>query len=621
MNRDGAETVTAAPFTGHRHSHPGAVLSYGPPPPPPPPPAPAPPPPAPAPLPQPPSHAVDPTAVNNYATLAPTLAMHNFIHHFTQHFQAYPPALIAFRNLGANYTTGSLSTEQFYVGVYQLLYRTQATELMAEFGQFRPTHWRDEDLGWYHRAIEGRFDQELAQQARTREWGDAVARQQQQQQMQTMVSNPPPGAMERRDMGAGLAIGTSLALFGTGQRGLGMEASRRRLVVRLKVGSASLRALAQTGSMMSKARQGGGMGRVFAQPPTSEPRGVPETDNGGKLIPLSMLTPPASVLNRRVPPPLSQSVLASMQKKVPVNGFRASGGMTVPSNRALETVTEEQQGEHEAEAADRVDEDGPQNEDGAVGQLEPVHGQPKMGSPAPLSELESYFAATHGEENVYEDESTEAIAATLRDRQAQSDEIATNNAAEPAQLDGTADHDELQSSPDSSPPALHPESHTHAADHDHIGPIYPTRRAILARTEKPYIHLACGQGYPHPQDVSGHHKTCSAVRGRSKKANDYVERNAHESCRIGYPELKYTKVVEGYVVLERESVEKIERAVESGLAFLRAQREEGAVGEEVVGAEVEKRVGRKGPGKRRGEGEGLTRPPPPKRQYVRAGPD
>ncbi|KAK0883697.1 hypothetical protein LTR87_002436 [Friedmanniomyces endolithicus] len=612
MNRDGAETVPAAPFTGHRHSHPGAVLSYGPPPPPPPPPAPAP-------LPQPPSHAVDPTSVNNYAALAPTLAMHNFIHHFTQHFQAYPPALIAFRNLGANFTAGSLTTEQFYVGMYQLLYRTQATELMAKFGQFRPVHWREEDLGWYHRAIEGRFDEELAQQARTREWGDAVARQQQLQQ-QMMVSNPPLGAMERRDVGAGLAIGTSLALFGTGQRGLGMEASRRRLIVKLRVGSEWLRALGHMDSGMSQARQEKEKGRVSAQPPTSEPRNFPDNDNGGKLIPLSLHGPPVSVLNRRLPPPLDQNVLASMQKKVPINGFRASGGITVPSNSTPEeAVTEEQQGEHEVETAERVDGDEPQNEDGGVGQLEPVDGQPKMEGPAPLSELENYFATTHGEDSVYEDGSTEAISATLRDRQTQSD------AAEPAQLDGTADHDDSTSSPASSQPPLHSESHTHAADHEHIGPIYPTRRAILARTEKPYIHLACGQGYPHPQDVSGHHKTCSAVRGRSKKARDYVEWNAHESCRIGYPELKYRKVVEGYVILERESVEKIERAVESGLAFLRGQREEGEVGgdgaEEVVGAEVEMRAERKGRGKRKGEGEGSGRPPPPKRQYVRAGPD
>ncbi|KAK1810204.1 hypothetical protein LTR12_015437 [Friedmanniomyces endolithicus] len=620
MNRDGAEIVPAVPFTGHRHSHPGAVLSYGPPPPPSPPPAPAPlpppPPPAPAPLPQPPSHAVDPTAVNNYATLAPTLAMHNFIHHFTQHFQAYPPALIAFRNLGANFTAGSLTTEQFYVGMYQLLYRTQATELMAEFGQFRPVHWREEDLGWYHRAIEGRFDDELAAQARTREWGDAVARQ----QMQMMVSNTPPlGAMERRDVGAGLAIGTSLALFGTGQRGLGMEASRRRLIVKLKVWSGSLRALVQMGSSMAETRQGKGKGRVSAQPPTSEPRGIPGIDNGGKLVPLSLLTPPMSVLNRRLPPPLDQNALASMQKKVPINGFRANGGVTVPSDSTPVAVTEGQHGEHEVEAAGREDGDALQNEDSGVGQLEPVDGQPMMGSPAPLSELDNYFATAHGEDNLYEDESTEAIAATLRDRQTQADETEAINAAEPAQLDGTADHDESTSSPDSSQSALHPEFHTHAADHEHIGPIYPTRRAILARTEKPYIHLACGQGYPHPQDVGGHHKTCSAVRGRIRKAGDYVEWNAHESCRVGYPELKYTKVVEGYVVLERESMEKIERAVESGLAFLRGQREEGEVGgdgvEEGVGAEVEKRVSRKGTGKRRGEGEGSTR------QYVRAGPD
>ncbi|KAK0280078.1 hypothetical protein LTR35_008228 [Friedmanniomyces endolithicus] len=566
MNRDGAEIVPAVPFTGHRHSHPGAVLSYGPPPPPPPPPAPAPlpppPPPAPAPLPQPPSHAVDPTAVNNYATLAPTLAMHNFIHHFTQHFQAYPPALIAFRNLGANFTAGSLTTEQFYVGMYQLLYRTQATELMAEFGQFRPVHWREEDLGWYHRAIEGRFDDELAAQARTREWGDAVARQ----QMQMMM-----------------------------------------------------------GSSMAETRQGKGKGRVSAHPPTSEPRGIPGIDNGGKLVPLSLLTPPVSVLNRRMPPPLDQDVLASMQKKVPINGFRASGEVTVPSDSTPVAVTEEQHSERKVEAAGREDGDALQNEDGGVGQLGPVDGQPMMGSPAPLSELDNYFATAHGEDNLYEDESTEAIAATLRDRQTQTDETEAINAAEPAQLDGTADHDESTSSPDSSQSAFHPESHTHAADHDHIGPIYPTRRAILARTEKPYIHLACGQGYPHPQDVRGHHKTCSAVRGRSREVGEYVEWNAHESCQIGYPELKYTKVVEGYVVLERESVEKIERAVKSGLAFLRGQREEGEVGgdgvEEWVGSEVEKRVSRKGTGKRKGEGEGSTRPPPPKRQYVRAGPD
>ncbi|SMR44033.1 unnamed protein product [Zymoseptoria tritici ST99CH_3D1] len=114
-----------------------------------------------------------------------------------------------------------------------------------------------------------------------------------------------------------------------------------------------------------------------------------------------------------------------------------------------------------------------------------------------------------------------------------------------------------------------------ASEIPHFGH-YKTRRAVLARSSRPYVHLVCGQGFSHPHDVKDHHSNTTGRKGGlgcvSKTRDEKQKKltwDAHESCQIGYPRVNYTKVKDGYVVLDLESAEKIERAVQAGLKYQR----------------------------------------------------
>ncbi|CAK4032539.1 Hypothetical predicted protein [Lecanosticta acicola] len=96
----------------------------------------------------------------------------------------------------------------------------------------------------------------------------------------------------------------------------------------------------------------------------------------------------------------------------------------------------------------------------------------------------------------------------------------------------------------------------------HFGPVYPTRRAVLARESRPYIHFACGNGFNHPDDVKAHHKKSGCV-GDSKDNEEGWD--THPSCQVGYTQLNYTRCKDGYVVLDQKSHDKIEQAITSGL--------------------------------------------------------
>ncbi|KAI7364126.1 hypothetical protein KC336_g21510, partial [Hortaea werneckii] len=39
----------------------------------------------------------------------------------------------------------------------------------------------------------------------------------------------------------------------------------------------------------------------------------------------------------------------------------------------------------------------------------------------------------------------------------------------------------------------------------HVGPVFPSRRAVFARDSRPYIHSICGRGFKHMDDVKSHH--------------------------------------------------------------------------------------------------------------------
>ncbi|KXT05162.1 hypothetical protein AC578_8343 [Pseudocercospora eumusae] len=101
---------------------------------------------------------------------------------------------------------------------------------------------------------------------------------------------------------------------------------------------------------------------------------------------------------------------------------------------------------------------------------------------------------------------------------------------------------------------------------DHVGPLFKTRRAVLARDSKPYIHAFCGFRFSHPVDVKTHHrkaKTCVNAAGESKRPE--VEWDEHPSCKVDYPQINYTRVAHGYVILDQVSWDKLEGAIQAGL--------------------------------------------------------
>jgi hypothetical protein len=92
----------------------------------------------------------------------------------------------------------------------------------------------------------------------------------------------------------------------------------------------------------------------------------------------------------------------------------------------------------------------------------------------------------------------------------------------------------------------------------HLGPIYPSTRAVLARSHKPYIHAMCGQRFGHPAEVQRHHNGqsgrpgCWEKSGKPDGEDGQWDRDA--SCEIKLSDLEYVKVQEGWVVTSWGSV-------------------------------------------------------------------
>jgi hypothetical protein len=141
-------------------------------------------------------------------------------------------------------------------------------------------------------------------------------------------------------------------------------------------------------------------------------------------------------------------------------------------------------------------------------------------------------------------------------------------------------HDGLQaaaSSPSSSLPTDKVSKLPPASSITHSGPIYPTTRAIMARSHKPYIHALCGQGFGHPAEIQRHHNGQSGRPGCWEKSGKPVGEEGrwdrHPSCKIKLADLEYVKVLEGWVVTSwgSASVEELLRegageVLESGTA-------------------------------------------------------
>lgn len=143
-------------------------------------------------------------------------------------------------------------------------------------------------------------------------------------------------------------------------------------------------------------------------------------------------------------------------------------------------------------------------------------------------------------------------------------------------LDSDSDSDDADDTAATTrtPPAIKPgqKRALPASQVPHVGPIFATRREVLARRDKPYIHAICGQGFHHPQDVKLHHfgngvktKSCPARKGAGNGEREWDE---HESCQVSYPKIAYTKVMEGFVILDRVSWDLVEGATGAGRMLL-----------------------------------------------------
>jgi hypothetical protein len=139
--------------------------------------------------------------------------------------------------------------------------------------------------------------------------------------------------------------------------------------------------------------------------------------------------------------------------------------------------------------------------------------------------------------------------------------------------------------PPAKPPNLPP-----ASTITHLGPIYPTTRAIIARSHKPYIHALCGMAFGHPAEVQRHHNGQGGRPGcwekSGKPAGDEGRWDRHESCKAKLAEVQYVKVQEGWVVTSWGSAE-VERVL----------RED--AGEEVKGGIAKMDAAKAGEGKKR----------------------
>jgi hypothetical protein len=125
-------------------------------------------------------------------------------------------------------------------------------------------------------------------------------------------------------------------------------------------------------------------------------------------------------------------------------------------------------------------------------------------------------------------------------------------------------------SPNDSDPEVHEPSSPIATKRDtktlplastvhHVGPIYSSKRAILARSNKPYVHAMCGQRFGHPAEVQRHHNGQSGRPGCWEKSGKPHGKDGQwdgdASCKVKLSDMQYVRVQEGWVVTSWGSVD------------------------------------------------------------------
>lgn len=157
-------------------------------------------------------------------------------------------------------------------------------------------------------------------------------------------------------------------------------------------------------------------------------------------------------------------------------------------------------------------------------------------------------------------------------------------------LPASDDHDTRTPSPSTPLPTEKGSKLPPASSINHLGSIYPTRRAIMARSHKPYIHALCGMAFGHPTEVQRHHNGQGGRPGcwekSGKPAGDKGRWDRHDSCKVKLADVQSVKVQEGWVVTSWGSA--------AGERILRED-----AGEELEGGTAKSGAGKAEEGKKR----------------------
>ena len=421
----------------------------------------------------------------------PTTEMDQFVEDFRAHYRNCPPALDTFEALCMNFNRRIINPIQFYGGIYRILCRTKSIQLLESFKLFIPVDWKEQDLKWFHDGIEQEMSHKAAEVMEDGYAKRGVAEEDDDDDVdigrvskarKTLSGSMGAVGQTEDDEGdvdgeSGEAQDLPRSVQEVDGDVLRVPQSKKslpeqpkealnRLIVKLPV------------RFDKKAARKARSRKQISQQDVSEAGAEEDVE------PLLSDGESAQLLSSRSQGIQNKGTSMSKKKKVPLNGFRTRSQLKAPAS---------QKSASELSVGADVDTRAQTSEPMAGSREE----QPPSSPPtAP------------------DNNNTTSIPSSPQ--------------ASPANTSTPTQHANSKAQPKSTPittptgkkdKSLH--SNTPAAEVPHIGPVYPTRRAVLARTDKPYIHALCGLGFMHPQDVKHHHASggarssgCPAMRGK-----------------------------------------------------------------------------------------------------------
>ncbi|KAK4569357.1 hypothetical protein LTR86_003119 [Recurvomyces mirabilis] len=451
--------------------------------------------------------AYNPPAMNG--NVAADMAAHQLVQAFVNRHQNNPLAVNTFYRLAANFNNHIINENQFYVDVYKLFYMLGSNDFLIQLYHQRPFTWRNTPLQWFHQAIQHECD-------------DQVLEVMAERVMRT-------GRVDRLMGSAQGTVPPSTSNQPANPPALGQQQTTETKIVNLKLSRSALQNIRQSGQFMPDALPAPADGAIdTAIHGAVDVVALNGADGAGDPWDNN------DFLEESVP-------LKRTKKKVPMKGYRAGQGDVDPN---VETSATNRRSSRQTHAALTVP------------QAEHEMSFPPVGTPAQDSAIGVDEGDEHGDiEDEDEDDGDEGddgdFDGPTRKGSKNSRSIGPKVRAKRAISRDTA------KLPGSEVP--------------HVGKIYPTRRAILARDDKPYIHNACGQGFKHPDDVRKHHnQNCDSAKTLQGEKKSLW--NDHASCKIQLSQLEYCKVEDGFVVLDQASLDKVQECVDDGRALNNARK-------------------------------------------------